>query len=152
MAQVSLSEFADKMGEVMPIIMKEFARRQLKELYKDNITLPQFLILGFLEKEGQLKMTTLAQFMQVTTAAMTGIVDRLVRGRYVLRAYDPKDRRIIKVGLTAKGSNLLKNINTQRRKMVIGIFGKISQADRSDYLRILMQIKEILATESPARK
>lgn len=144
MNQLTLIEFADKMNLIMPVIIKEFARRQVNELYKGKITLPQFLILEFLHRQGQSKMTALANYMDVTTAAITGVVERLVRDSYAVRAYEPKDRRIIKVKLTSKGSNLLKKVNQQRRRMLIKIFGRISQADRQEYLRILMQIKDIL--------
>jgi DNA-binding MarR family transcriptional regulator len=82
--------------------------------------------------------------MKVTTAAMTGIVDRLVRDGYLARTDDPQDRRIIKVRVTTKGGDLVGRINQQRRLMIIKIFGKIPETDRHDYLRILMQIKEIL--------
>ena len=144
MLQDSLLQFADKMNEVMPGIIQGFARRQADELYKGKITLPQFLILDFLSQQGESKMTDMAHFMHVSTAAMTGIVDRLVGYGYVVRVYDPEDRRIIKIKLTPGGNELVRKINEQRRRMVIKIFGSISETDRQDYLRILMQIKEIL--------
>jgi len=128
----------------MPVVIQGFARRQANELYKGKITLPQFLILDFLSQRGESRMTDTAHFMHVTTAAMTGIVDRLVRDNYAIRVYEPKDRRIIKIKLTHQGSDLVKKINAQRRRMVIEVFGSISRADREEYLRILMQIKEIL--------
>lgn len=148
MSKLSLSEFADKMNKVMPVIMKEFGRRLVSALYKGKITLPQFLILEFLHREDESKMTALAHFMNVTTAAMTGIVERLVRAGYIIRTYEAQDRRIIKVKLTAQGIDLVKKINQQRCQMVIKIFGKISEADRQEYLRILMQIKEILTIKT----
>lgn len=147
MSQLSLSEFAQKMSEVMPVIMKEFGRRLVNELYKGKITLPQFLLLEFLHHEGESKMTSLADFMNVTTAAMTGIVGRLVRDGYVVRAYEVQDRRIIKVRLTSRGTDLVRRISQQKCQMVIKIFGKISQADRREYLRILMQIKDVLSAK-----
>ena len=144
MAGFSLLEFADKMNEIMPIVVKEFARRQINELYKGKITLPQFLILELLHREGESKMKDLAYFMKVSTAAMTGIVDRLVKYGYVLRAYDTQDRRIIRIKLTSKGAVLVKKVNQQRRQMIINIFGKISEDERQDYLKILMRIRDIL--------
>jgi len=152
MLQSSLLEFADKMNEVMPGIIQGFARRQADELYKGKITLPQFLILDFLSQQGESRMTDMAHFMHVTTAAMTGIVDRLVGYGYVVRVYEPEDRRIIKIKLTSHGNELVRKINEQRRSMVIKIFGSISGTDRQDYLRILMQIREILTKESSTRK
>jgi DNA-binding MarR family transcriptional regulator len=147
MSEISLSEFADKITEIIPVIMKEFARRQANELFKSKITLPQFLVLNFLHQSGESKMTELAKFMKVTTAAMTGIVDRLVREKYAVRHYDPKDRRIIKIKLTTKGDNLVDKANQQRRDMIIRVFGRISSGERQDYLRILTHIYEILTKE-----
>ena len=144
---ISLNEFADRLNKIMPVIMKEFLRRQTNELYKGKITLPQLLILVFLNGQGESRMTDLARFMKVSTAAMTGMVDRLVRYGYLLRIYEPKDRRIIKVKLSAKGAGLVKKIDRQRRNMVISIFDKISEAERGDYLRILTRIYDILTKE-----
>jgi len=152
MSDMSITEFADKISEVMPVVIKEFASRQENELYKGKITLPQFLILEYLCKDGESKMTELARFMHVTTAAMTGIVSRLVRDRYAVRAFDPQDRRIIKLEITAKGAELVKKIDAQRRAMIIKIFGKISLSDREDYLRILRHIRDVLLKQEQEAK
>ncbi len=146
--KVSLHEFADRINDIIPIMIREFARYQENELSKGKITLPQFLILSFLEKSGESKMSGLANFMAVSTAAMTGTADRLVRYGYVTRELDPKDRRVIKINITLKGIELIKKINSQRRQMIIDIFGKISERDRSDYLRVLTKIKEILSRQA----
>ncbi len=145
MTNIPLSDFADKMNEIMPTLIKEFARRQTNELYKGKITLPQFLIMEFLDRQGEGKMTDLARFMRVTTAAMTGIIGRLVKYGYVSRMPEPRDRRIIKVKLTAKGLELVKKVRQERRQMFLDIFGRISEEDRENYLRIIMKIREILS-------
>src|SRR3989338_6377243 len=147
MEPLSLSGFADRINEIIPVLIRAFARHQSNELFKGKITLPQFLILYFLNKEGESKMSDLAHFMKVTTPAMTGLIERLVKYGYVVRNYEQDDRRIIKIGLTAKGALLVKKINAQRRQMLIGVFGKLSEADRRDYLRILMNISDILLKE-----
>lgn len=144
---LSLVEFADRMSEIIPVIIKEFASRNVHELYKENITLPQILVLQFLDNKEEAKMTDIAHFMKVSTAAMTGIVDRLVRYGYAVRTYEPQDRRIVKIKLTHKGNESIKKINRQRRQMVINIFGKLSEVDRQNYLRIIMQIKEVVTEE-----
>lgn len=142
MLELSLQEFADKLNEIMPVIVKEFLKKQSDELGK--VTMPQFFILDFLNRHGESRMTDLSNFMGVTTAAMTGIVARLVKNKYVQRIYEPQDRRIIKVRPSEKGVELVKKINQQKRKIIINTFGKISQKEREDYLRILMRIHDIL--------
>jgi len=128
-------------------MIREFAKYQVNELSKGRITLPQFLILGFLEKSGETNMSSLAHFMSVSTAAMTGTVDRLVNCGYVIREPEPTDRRIIKIKITSKGRDIIKKINCQRRQMIIDIFAKVSEHDRSDYLRVLTKIEEMLSSE-----
>ena len=147
MTSMAIADFAQKMNQIIPEIMKGFARRQNNEVYKGKITLPQLLILELLSRQGASKMTDLAKYMQVTTAASTGIVERLVRQGYVQRAYDQNDRRIVRIKLNTKGTELLKKISQQRAQSVTKIFSQISEDDRAEYLRILMQVKDILDKE-----
>jgi len=146
MPAVSISDFADKLNEIMPVLMREFSHMQPEEVYKGKITLPQILILEFLSSQGLVKMKDIALFMKVSTAATTGIVDRLVKSGYAARVFDQKDRRIIKIIITPKGSALFKKISRERRNLTINIFGKISEEDRQNYLRILMRVKDILCS------
>ena len=144
MSNLSLSEFSDQLVEIMPFIAREFYKKQTSEFYKMKITLPQFVVLEILHREGQSRMTDLARSINVSTAAMTGIVDRLVRDGYVERASDPDDRRIIKIGLTAKGGSAVKNIIDQRKQIFSRIFGVLSQEDREEYLKILLSVRDRL--------
>jgi len=143
----ALPDFVDTLNEIMPVIIKEFNRRQIDEVYKGKVTISQIVVMEFLKREGESKMTQLADFMRVSTAAMTGLIDRLVKYNYVTRVFDPQDRRVIKIKLTSKGEELIKKIDSQRRKMMMHIFSKISETDRKNYLRILLQIKKILLEE-----
>jgi DNA-binding MarR family transcriptional regulator len=147
MAAMPLNEFADKLGLILPKIMREFGRRHQNELMRGLISLPQFIIMDYLGDEGPVCMTDLARFGGVSMAAMTGIVARLVRSGYVCRQADPKDRRIIKVCLTMKGQKAVKKVHEERRHVILDVFGKISEMEREDYLRILLRIKEVVTRE-----
>lgn len=149
---ISIEAFADRLNEIMPVMFKEFTKKLTKELHKTDITLPQFFVLEFLGREGESKMTELAHFMNVTTAAMTGIVGRLVRDSYIERIYDQNDRRIIKVKLTNEGSSIVRKICERKQQMIVKVFGKISEVDREQYLRILNQIKKIMLEEHEENK
>ncbi|OGW92816.1 MAG: hypothetical protein A3K16_06510 [Omnitrophica bacterium RIFCSPLOWO2_01_FULL_45_24] len=142
MKSLTAAEFADKVGESMAAISREFMKQQSGEFYKVKITLPQLAILDLLNRLGELSMSDMARFMNVTTAAMTGIIDRLVRDSYVMRIPDPDDRRVIKIKLTAKGSSAAKNILEQRRRLITKIFGVLSRDEREEYLKILTRIQD----------
>jgi len=143
-----LNEYAQSLIEIMPEVVRGLWKREINELTKGSITPPQIFILIYLNKVSELRMTDVARYLSVTTAAATGLVDRLVRAGYVQRVYDPADRRIIKIKLTAKGAGLVKNIIVNKVSRIREVFGKLSAGDREDYLRVLTRIKDILDRES----
>ncbi len=149
MGALPIEGFADRVLEVMPVVMREFARRQIREINEGKVTLPQVLVLDYLHAQGTSKMKDLAAELKVTTAAMTGIVDRLVRERYVERCFDERDRRIINIMLTPQGKTLIGKINRGRRQLVMQVFARISPVDREKYLSVLRQIRQIIL-EQPA--
>jgi len=144
MANISITEFADRVSEMMPVIMKEFLKSQAGGFHKLKITLPQLAIMTILEREREANMTDLAKAMNVTTSAMTGVVDRLVRDGYVSRMHDSKDRRIVCIKLTAKGIKTTHTAIEDRKKATIKMFSMISQEERESYLSILNHIREHL--------
>ena len=147
MTPIPINIFADKLNEIIPVLMKEFALRQKSELFNGKITLAQFFILAYLYHEGRSNMSDLARVMGVTTAAMTGIVGRLVKAGYVQRQSDSKDRRIINIKLAPRGKGVVEKVNEERHRMIIDIFGRISENERENYLNILSHIKDILLSE-----
>ncbi|HNQ50034.1 MAG TPA: MarR family transcriptional regulator [Candidatus Omnitrophota bacterium] len=146
----SLTEYSRSLIEIMPEVVRGLWKREINELTNGTITPPQIFILIYLNKMGELRMTDVARYLSVTTAAATGIVDRLVRGGYVSRVYDPSDRRIIRVRLTEKGKDLVKNLIVHKVARIKEIFSRLSDKDRTDYLRVLTRIQGILAQESEA--
>jgi len=142
MPEMSVSEFAANVGEIMPVITREFYKRQTTGFYKLKITMPQFVVMDMLSRQQESRMSDLAHFMNVTTAAMTGIIDRLVRDGYVRRSSDPTDRRIVKVALTPKGDKIVIHMLGERVKLVEDIFSVISDNERTEYLNIIRHIRD----------
>lgn len=138
MTDSALMEFADKVLEISRDFMKYYA----EEAYKVKLTLSQIAILDILSRDKESNMSDLARSMNVTTAAITGIVDRLVRDGYVTRVSDPDDRRVIKIKLTSKGIAVVKSSLENKRHMITRIFGVLPKEERDEYLKILTRIKE----------
>ena len=146
MSDMTIGEFADRLTAQMAVIMKGFSKYVSADFYKTKLTMPQVMILDLLHKEDELNMSDLARFLNVTTAAVTGLADRLVKSGYVRRYHDESDRRIVHIKLTAKGAGLVKEMHQKRRQAIIDMFGKITQGERDEYLRILNHIREHIGT------
>jgi DNA-binding MarR family transcriptional regulator len=138
MGDKALMEFADKVLEISRGFMKYYAERA----YKVKLTLSQIAILDILSRSKKSKMSDMARYMGITTAAMTGIIDRLVRDGYVSRISDPDDRRVINIKLTGKGISVVKSLLEQKKSMITKVFGVLSAKERTEYLKILTRIQD----------
>lgn len=80
----------------------------------DLNSVQQYMILASLDLEPNLSMGDLRKNTLVTKQAITGVVNRLKEGGFLEMYKDPKDRRITRVLLTAKGENALQATRPKR--------------------------------------
>ncbi len=83
------------------------------ELSKGNVSFPQFFLLTYLSSEEYLTMSDIAKKMGHSTAAATGLVDRLEKLNYVERVHAAEDRRKIMVRITKKGVELVSKMRSE---------------------------------------
>jgi len=77
------------------------------ELSRGNLSFPQFFLLTYLLSEDYLTMSAIAKKMGHSTAAATGLVDRLEKLGFVERVHAAEDRRKIMVRITNNGSTIV---------------------------------------------
>ena len=148
---MDIKEFANKVIELFPQIIRGFKQYENNYLTRGEITLPQFWALDYLDRNGKSKMNNLAQHLKISPSATTGLMDRLIAQGLVVRKADFHDRRIVWIELTAKGRGIIKSITKQKTETLIKVFGKISPKDREHYLNILEQVVKITVS-LPDRK
>ena len=83
------------------------------ELTKGKISYPQFFLLTYLSSEEYLTMSDIAKKMGHSTAAATGLVDRLEKIGYVERVHAAEDRRKIMVRITTQGTELVAHMRKE---------------------------------------
>ena len=148
---MDIERFGQRMITLLPQMIRGFARRESNYLSRGKITLPQLWVLEHLSRTKDCPMNALARFLGISRPAATGLADRLIAQGLVRRGEDPRDRRVVRVELTAKGRAILANIWEQKRRMLVDVFGRIPPADRAQYLATLERVVGIL-TEQPAGK
>ena len=77
------------------------------ELTQDRISYPQFFLLAYLDEEECLSMSSIARMMGHSTAAATGMVDKLQELGHLKRFTAAADRRKIMVRITEQGRALV---------------------------------------------
>lgn len=97
------------------------------------------------EKSDAITPAELAEMAGCTRATMTGLVDTLERDSLVKRIPDAKDRRMMTVSLTAKGTALLNKLLPGHFKRQAQVMACLSEAERKTLIRLLGKISEQLA-------
>jgi DNA-binding MarR family transcriptional regulator len=107
--------------EITQIVMKlqrRFLLNLSEELGRGSISFPQFFLLDSLVRQEMITMSGIALKMGHSTAAATGLVDRLEKLGYVARAHAENDRRKVMVRITEKGSRLVTAIREDMAKKI----------------------------------
>jgi DNA-binding MarR family transcriptional regulator len=99
------------------------------ELNRGNISFPQFFLLTYLSSEDYLTMSAIAKKMGHSTAAATGLVDRLEKLGFVERVHAAEDRRKIMVRITSSGSEI---VSTMRQHIASELANIMEDLDDDD--------------------
>src|SRR5688572_5946136 len=112
---------AEELADIILVLHRCFLQNLSQELGRGNVSFPQFFLLGYLTQTPKLAMSQIAEKMRHTTAAATGLVDRLEKMGYVDRAHSEEDRRVVNVKITKKGVSLVQGIRDDMVKNLMGI-------------------------------
>jgi DNA-binding MarR family transcriptional regulator len=95
-----------------------------------DITLPQFDVMAALERKPDgMTMAELSRFLMVSNGNVTGIIDRLVADKLVVRQAPANDRRAIIVKLTQRG---LKGFTTMAKAHQGWVDNLLSEFDAAE--------------------
>jgi len=124
-----IKEDADALAEFVLMTQRSCILGLSDQLNSDNLSFPQFFLLTYLASEESLTMSDIAKKMGHSTAAATGLVDRLEKLGYVARTHATEDRRKIMVKISRSG----KKIVTQMRKSISkSLSGMMVEMDSDD--------------------
>jgi MarR family transcriptional regulator, organic hydroperoxide resistance regulator len=151
MMKSNLDYFGDRMTELFPRLMREFAFYESRYLKEGTLTLPQLWTLHYLHEHGQDQMNALAKWMRIRLSSTTGLVDRMVKNGLVRRYRTEEDRRAVYVEISPKGREILKDIMDQRRKGFMELFSRLTAEERITYLTMLEKMVKELSAEDEGR-
>ncbi len=146
MKKLSLNKFADELMQIMPLMFREFARREDNALARGKISCPQMVAMGLAAERSEVTVGEIARVLSSEKSSVSVLLERLVREKLMRRRHDVKDRRLVWMSLTPKGRMVIDQIMQQKHTSMKAIFGKISPRERVQYLTILRKATGNLAT------
>lgn len=118
-------------------------------LLKDTKLHPgQVGILFLIQRHGELSQKELAEFMHVTAPSMTVAIQKLEKSQYVRRKADKKDQRVMRLSLTHKGDDTLKQIRGLSSQVEEVLFQNMTVEEKIVLYRLLGQVKDNLTEQN----
>lgn len=118
-----------------------FAKFYSKKIASRQVTPPQYMMLMILLEEGAKKMNELADFLHVSTPAVTNLVDKLETAGYATRSPHPTDRRAHVIALTPSGTRFITALREEGLALLKDTIGTMSAADQEVVRRFYQDLR-----------
>jgi DNA-binding MarR family transcriptional regulator len=126
------------------------AVREMNDLLRDqHLSMPQMGTLHFLHAEGARSVSAIAEHLNLSLAATSHLVERLVQRGLLNRTEDPVDRRQKSVALAEPGTALVERIHRQAAAAFDELLAPLPTELRQRFERDLHEVLEAL-TPPPA--
>ncbi|HNK62703.1 MAG TPA: MarR family transcriptional regulator [Anaerolineales bacterium] len=96
-----------------------------------GFSMPQFFMLIQVFYKKQCGISDLSGHMEITTAAASQMVEKLVQSGLLERTEDPNDRRAKQVTLSPRGRELIESSINERFRWVDELVGSLSAKEKS---------------------
>jgi MarR family 2-MHQ and catechol resistance regulon transcriptional repressor len=117
-----------------------FGRHSARDIDRYGLTQPQFSVLEALGHLGPLTTGEIGKKMLVTGGCMTVIIDNMERDGLVERIRSTEDRRVIKVGLTAKGDELFRKVFRQHADRITELASALTEEEQQHLSALLKKL------------
>ncbi len=107
-----------------------------------GVTASQAMLMNFLGEEDRILSRSLGQKLQISSATMTGILDRLEKLALIERQPHPEDRRAILICLTDQGRKYAKEINSIMVKANREYLGQLGPKQSKAFRETLKTLSE----------
>ena len=143
-------QFTQSIRAWMDVFMHRSMRGWWRYAKSTGLSMPQFSILMQLHHRGPCGMSGISEGYDITPAATSQLVDKLVQGGLIQRVEDPHDRRAKLLSLTDKGRQFVQQGIEERYRWVDELAGKLTEEERaqiSDALTIMTEAAKELEAE-----
>ena len=148
----SPKQFNTTMREWAESFMHRSMREWSRYVKSSGLSMPQFSILMKIYHRGGCGISDISQHLDVTNAAASQLVDKMVGMGLLDRAEDPKDRRAKQVTLSNKGRSLLEKGAEARNRWVEDLATHLTAQQRDEVisaLKLLLDASRALDTPKP---
>jgi DNA-binding MarR family transcriptional regulator len=124
------AQFSQSLRAWMDVFMHRSMRGWHLFAKSTGLSMPQISILMQLRHKGPCGMSEVSERFDITAAAASQLVDKLVHAGYLDRTEDPSDRRAKLLTLSAKGEKLIQHGTEERYRWLGDLSSKLSTEEQ----------------------
>ena len=147
----STPQLIQTIREFMDFAMHHSMRERVHFAKATGLSMPQFGILMQLHYRGNCGVSDIGERFDITNAAASQLVDKLVQGGLIQREENPNDRRAKLLNLTDKGNKLIQQGIEGRYRWVDKLAVKLTIEERAkvdEAIQIMTRVARELEAES----
>ena len=129
--------FSQSLRAWMDIFMHRSMRGWNHFAKSTGLSMPQISILMQLHHKGPCGMSEVSNRFDISAAAASQLVEKLVHAGYLDRAEDPSDRRAKLLTLSAKGEELIQRGTEERYRWMDDLTSKLSTEEQAKVVAAL---------------
>ena len=133
---------AGELLDVVPVIMRTI-RNEMRSHRSNDLTVPLFRTLMFLERHPGVALLDLAGHLGLTSPSVCKIVDGLVAHSMVIRQHSNTDRRKITLALTPEGQNVLDESRSSTQARLADLLSSLSMEQCETVIQALQIIQPL---------
>ena len=130
-------QFTQSIRAWMDVFMQRSMGNWWRFAKSTGLSMPQFSLMTQMYHRGACGMSGISERFEITPAAASQMVDKLVQSGYIVREEDPTDRRAKTLNLTPKGRQLIDAGNEERYRWVDELAGKLNAEERAQIVEAL---------------
>src|SRR5919109_809410 len=151
----SPSQLLQTIRQFMDIAMHHSMRERVHFAKATGLSMPQFGILMQLHYRSNCGVSDIGERFDITSAAASQLVEKLVQSRLIQREEDPNDRRAKLLNLTDKGRQLIQQGIEERYRWVNQLAAKLTPEERAkvaEAMNIMTETTRELETETSTQQ
>jgi DNA-binding MarR family transcriptional regulator len=124
-------QFSQSLREWMDTFVHRSMRESARFVKASGFSMPQFFLLMQVRRREHCGISDLSENLEITNAATSQLVDKLVQAGLLERTEDPHDRRAKQVSLSPAGEAFIEKAIAERSRWVDGLATVLNTDERS---------------------
>ncbi|MBN2164298.1 MAG: TolC family protein [Pontiellaceae bacterium] len=140
MKTISQKDFFNFLAGALPELMASVMREDQSAVTKGKISITQFWAMHYISLDRKLSVNALTEKLNRSESSTSALLNRLETAGMIRRERSTEDQRVVNVSLTAKGHNMIRKLEKNRKQGICKTYSVLNTEERTRYQKIMTEV------------